>query len=190
MSEIRHRVTYGVACVLLVGMSLLTAGCSGPGGSAASSPKPAPVSTVPTATVHGPYRRGEIAVVGRLQFELVSWKVWNPEAIRLSERLWSGPGVHSTTATAGHNYVDAAVRVRNLDATWSPNAQPPRLGDPYVMTGGRRFPPVDYMQTGMVKDYPAFTLVTEHELPKETSGAVLFWPVSEDAAQVVSFVLW
>ena len=194
MSEVRRRIALFAGCVLLVGTSLWIGGCSKPSSRVTPPPGPTPL-TAPMPVVHGPYGRGQVAVVGRLQFELVSWEVCNPEAIRISERFESGPIATSTPATAGRNYVDAAVRVRDLDATQTTSTlevRPPVLGDPYVMVGTRRFTPVDgQTQENLVKGYfSTLTLVTEYELPKEASAAVLYWPVSKNATQVVAFTLW
>jgi hypothetical protein len=189
MLQVQRRVVLSMGCALLVGASLWIAGCAGSGNRASSPSKSGHVSVAPTATVHGPYRRGEVVVVGRMEFELVSWKVLNPEAIRLGERSMTGPWTTSTVATAGRNYVDAAVRIHDLDATQSPFTREPQLGDPYVMVGGRRFSQVSGAREGRGGGFTTTIFITEFELPKETSGAVLYWPASESATQVVSFIL-
>jgi hypothetical protein len=188
----RSAVALVVSCMLALAVMPVATGCSRSQVDRASGPK-ASVSATPAVAVSGPYRRGQTAVAGSIRFVLESHRVCDPRWIRLSERWQTGPVAQSTPATAGHNYVDAAVRVRDLDATATTGmaiSAGPRLGDPYILAGGNRYQRVDGAATGMASDEPTVTMVAEFELPIESTSAVLYWPTSEAATQVVSFTLW
>jgi len=180
-------IAWLVACAVLA-VALVVTGCSVSGVAVPATP-PVAASSEATVSVLGPYGRGVTAVASSIQFELLNVVVGKPQWMRLSERMWYGPGGTDTTATPGHTYVDVTVRVRDLNATASPDLQPPRTGTPYVIVDGRRYERVDGGEGGPVSELPSFRMTMEYELPTGAAGAILYVPTSESATQVVSFRL-
>jgi hypothetical protein len=192
---LRSRLTVALVALLLLGSLAATTACHGPATERASSGKAASSSSVapsvPATTVFGPYMRGRKVTVGRMEFELIGFRICNAEVMRYSERMSNHPGLRATVAAAGNRYVDTAVRVRTLDSTASPSVLvTPHLGKAYVLASGRRFDSVDGGATGMSDQPSIVSMISEFEMPASTPHAVLFWPTSEAATSVVSFTLW